>query len=300
MSKHLIVIAGPTAIGKTNIAIQLAKYFNTAIISADSRQCYREMSIGTAKPSKQEQDQVQHYFVDSHSISEDLNAGDYEQLALKYLDIIFEKNDVAVVVGGTGLYLRALCEGIDEMPEINREIEQQINEQYKENGLLWLQEKLKTEDPSFFEDAEQDNPHRLIRALIFKLSTGKSIVEFKTGVKKERAFNIIKIGLELPRAELYQRINQRVLQMMDAGLLKEVEQLLPFQNLKNLQTVGYSELFDYFNGKISLEKAGEKIQQHSRNYAKRQMTWFKKDKEINWFSPVDKEKIISFLEKEIK
>ena len=300
MSKHLIVIAGPTAIGKTNIAIQLAQYFNTAIISADSRQCYREMNIGTAKPSKQEQEQVPHYFVDSHAISEDLNAGDYEQLALKYLDIIFEKNDVAIVVGGTGLYLRALCEGIDEMPEINREMEQQINEQYKENGLLWLQDQLKTEDPSFFEDAEQDNPHRLMRALIFKLSTGKSIVEFKTGVKKERTFNIIKIGLELPRAELYQRINQRVLQMMEAGLLKEVEQLLPFQNLKNLQTVGYSELFDYFNGKISLEKAVEKIQQHSRNYAKRQMTWFKKDKDMNWFSPDDNKKIISFLEKEIK
>lgn len=300
MAKHLIVIAGPTAIGKTTLAIQLAQHFQTAVISADSRQCYKEMTIGTAKPSKQEQNQVPHYFIDSHSISDTLNAGAYEKLALQYCNDLFEKSNFAIAVGGTGLYIKALCEGIDEMPGINSEIEQSIKKQYLQNGLAWLQNQIKQEDVLFFESAEQDNPHRLMRALIFKMSNGKSILEFKTGVKKERHFHIIKIGLELPRAELYERINQRVLQMMKGGLLMEVKQLLPFQDLKNLQTVGYSELFDYLNGHISLEKAIEQIQQHSRNYAKRQMTWFKKDEEFHWFSPLDRENIIHFIENKIK
>jgi len=299
MSKTLIVIAGPTAIGKTALSIQLAQHFNTGIISADSRQCYREMNIGTAKPNREELANAQHYFIDTHSISEEVNAGSYEKLALGYAKEIFSGNDIAIAVGGTGLYIKALCEGIDEMPDVNPEIERSINEQFKEKGLAWLQQKLHDEDPLFFEHAEKNNPHRLLRALVFKLSMGKSITLFKTGIKKERPFNILKIGLELPRTTLYERINLRVMQMMKEGLLEEVKSLLPFKDLKSLQTVGYTELFDFLQGNTTLEKAVGLIQQHTRNYAKRQMTWFKKDRDIHWFLPNDYSGILAYLEKHI-
>lgn len=291
----VIVVAGPTGIGKTALALHLAQYFNTEIISADSRQCYREMTIGTAKPKAEELALVKHHFINSHSIQENLTVFDFEQYALNVLDDLFNKNKVAVVCGGTGLYIRALCEGIDEMPETSDLVFNAVDLELKQKGLAWLQATIAKEDPLFFQTAEKQNPARLIRALAFVRSTGKSITEFKTGQKKKRSFQTIKIALELPRPDLYNRINQRVDNMMDAGLLQEVESLLTCQSLKSLNTVGYSELFSFFNGAISLENAVEKIKQHSRNYAKRQLTWFKKDKGFQWFSPDDKTGVLQFI-----
>lgn len=285
--KTLIVIAGPTAVGKTAAAIQVAQHFGTEIISADSRQCYREMSIGTAKPDAAELAAVRHYFIDSHSISEELNAGDYEQLALGYCEAIFDKHDYAVVCGGTGLYIKALCEGIDDMPQTDRSIEQALQAAFEAQGLAWLQAAVAAEDPVFYAVAEQQNPARLIRALAFKRSTGISITRFRSGQEKQRPFNIIKIGLELPREVLYERINRRVDIMIQQGLWEEAVRLYPQKALKNLQTVGYTEIFECLDGNITREKSIELIKQHSRNYAKRQLTWFRKDKAFQWFAPDD-------------
>ncbi len=274
--RTLHVICGPTAVGKTAFAINLAQQLNTAIISADSRQCYKEMTIGTAKPSKEELQAVKHYFIDEFSVTEHITAADFERLALGYLEEIFAKSNDAVVCGGTGLYIKALCEGLDEMPAVNEDIDREINEAYKQKGIDWLKDEVQKYDPDFFAEAEQENPARLLRALVFKLSTGESIIHYRSGKKKQRDFKIKKTILELPREELYERINKRVDVMMEMGLLKEVESLYPYKNLKNLQTVGYSELFDYLDGNYSLEEAIDKIKQHTRNYAKRQMTWFRK------------------------
>lgn len=284
----MYIIAGPTAVGKTAIAIQLAQRLSTSIISADSRQCYREMTIGTAKPSVEELVAVPHYFINSHSVTEHLSTADFERLALGYLDDIFKTTNSAVVCGGTGLYIKSLCEGIDEMPEVDKNIELQVNEQYQEQGIEWLQQTLQQEDPEFYNTGEIQNPVRLLRALIFKRSTGSSITQYRTGVKKERPFNIVKVALELPREVLYDRINQRVDIMMADGLLKEAEALYDMRHIKNLQTVGYSELFEYMDGNCTLPEAVDKIKQHSRNYAKRQLTWFRKDKEFVWMNPNDK------------
>lgn len=281
------IIAGPTAVGKTAIAIQLAKHLGTAIISADSRQCYREMTIGTAKPTAAELTEIPHYFINSHSVTEHLSTADYEQLALQYLDGIFKYTNTAVVCGGTGLYIKTLCEGIDAMPDVDAAIDQQVNEQYKQQGIGWLQTAIQTEDPAFYNSGEIQNPVRMIRALSFIRSTGESIVNYRKGHKATRPFNIVKIALELPREVLYQRINHRVDIMMQDGLLQEAQQLYEHRHLKNLQTVGYSELFDYLDGKYTLDEAVDKIKQHSRNYAKRQLTWFRKDKEFHWLDAAD-------------
>ena len=289
------MIAGPTAVGKTDVAIQVAQHFDAEILSADSRQCYREMTIGTAKPSFEELSQVKHHFINSHSITEDLNAADYEQLALQYCSEIFKDKNLAVVCGGTGLYIKALCEGIDDMPKTDKAIEKQLQQGFEENGIMWLQEKVAKEDPDFFETAEQQNPSRLIRGLAFKMTTGQSINNFRSGKKKQRPFQIIKIALELPRAELYERINYRVDKMMEAGLLEEATALYPQRQLKNLQTVGYTEIFDFLGGNTDLKLGIELIKQHSRNYAKRQLTWFKKDKEFEWFPPIDAPNILQYI-----
>lgn len=278
----MYVIAGPTAVGKTAIAIQLALRLGTSIISADSRQCYREMTIGTAKPTEDELAQVHHYFINSHSVTEHLTTADFERLALGYLEEIFKTSDSAVVCGGTGLYIKSLCEGIDEMPDVDEAIERKVNELYQLNGIEWLQAAVQQEDPEFYAQGEIQNPVRMIRALSFVRSTGNSILNYRTGAKMARPFNIIKIALDLPREVLYGRINRRVDIMMEQGLLEEVKQLYPQRHLKNLQTVGYSELFDYMDGKYTLEEAVDKIKQHTRNYAKRQLTWFRKDKEFHW------------------
>lgn len=283
----VIVIAGPTAVGKTAVAVALARHLQTAIVSADSRQCYREMTIGTAKPAPEELAAVRHYFMDEFPVDTHITAADYERLALGYLEDIFKTTNTAVVCGGTGLYIKALCEGLDAMPDVNDSIAQEVNSLYITHGIAWLQQAVKTEDPIFYETAEVTNPARLLRALIFRRSTGQSIVDYRTAIRQQRPFRIIKIGLELPREVLYDRINNRVYQMMQAGLAEEVQALYSLRHLKNLHTVGYAELFDYIEGKYGRADAVEKIQQHTRNYAKRQFTWFKKDPDMIWMDARD-------------
>jgi len=300
MKKTVFLISGPTAVGKTSLAIQLAKQFNTDIISADSRQCYKEISIAVAKPSTAELNEVKHHFINSHSIFDNLNAASFEAYALKAAEEIFQLHDIAIMVGGTGLYTKAFCEGMDEIPAVDEIIRNQLQNNYKQSGIEWLQQQIQLHDPLFAKDGEMQNPQRMLRALEVVLSTGKSILQFRKGEKRKRNFKMIKIGLELPREKLYDRINQRVDDMMSAGLLNEAKELYLNKELNALQTVGYRELFDYLDGTISLEKAVELIKQNSRHYAKRQLTWFKRDEEIKWFHPYQIQEIISYLNDQIK
>jgi len=272
-------------VGKTSFAIKLAQHYETKIISADSRQCYKELNIGVARPSTEELNLAHHYFIASHSIHEDVNAGVFEKYALQCVDEIFANNKIAVMVGGTGLYVNAFCNGIDEIPVVPLEVRNNIIENYTAKGMTWLQNEVKTQDLEFWQTAEQQNPQRLMRALEVIEATGKSINSFKRNTQVERPFNIIKIGLELPREQLISNINLRVDKMVEEGLIAEVESLIPHQNLNALQTVGYRELFEYFDGKITKQQAIEKIKISTRQYAKRQMTWFKKDKTIKWLKP---------------
>ena len=278
------IIAGPTAVGKTAVSIALAKKLDTEIISADSRQCFSELSIGVARPSKDELTAVPHYFIADHSVQTDINAGYFEQYALEKADIIFSKKDQLVMVGGTGLYIRSFCEGIDPMPVINPAIREEIIANYTSKGLIWLQSELKHRDPAFWETAEQLNPQRLMRALEVLNATGKSILFFRTAQKKQRPFNMVKIGLEMPKELLTQRINDRVDQMVLDGLIDEVQSVIQYRAKPALQTVGYKEVFDYLDGHISKEEAIQQIKFHTRQYAKRQMTWFKKDPEFRWIN----------------
>ena len=295
--KTCIIIAGPTAVGKTSLAITLAQHFNTAIISADSRQCFRELDIGVAKPSPAQLQEVKHYFINTHAITDDVNAGLFEQYALAAATAIFETHDVAVMVGGTGLYIKAFCEGMDDMPPVASEVRNTILKKYEEGGMAWLQKEIQAADPEYYAGGEIHNPQRLMRALEIKLSTGKSIRSFQQGKKVERPFNIIKVGLDLPREDLYRNINQRVDDMMQQGLEQEVRSLLPFRGLNALQTVGYSELFDCFDGKLSINEAIDTIKKNTRHYAKRQLTWFRKDDAIKWYSPLDSSQIKFYTDK---
>ena len=281
--------------GKTDIAVALAQRLGTSIISADSRQCYREMTIGTAKPPEETLRKVKHYFIDQFPITQTTTAADFETLALGYLDELFATSDHAVVCGGTGLYIKALAEGLDAMPPVDEATAMAVDARYKENGLEWLQEAVKTEDPEFYRQGEIQNPARLLRALSFVRATGESITAYRSGGIKERPFAILKVGLELPREVLYDRINHRVDAMMAQGLLAEVKGLLPYRNNKNLQTVGYAELFDYLEGNCTLPQAIDKIKQHTRNYAKRQLTWFKKDSSTHWLSAADPDVVEKIL-----
>ena len=284
--KTCIIIAGPTASGKTDIAISVAEHYNTGIISADSRQCFKELNIGVAKPSNEQLETVPHHFINSHSITENISAADFEKYALQAVEKIFEHNDVAVMCGGTGLYIKAFCEGLDDIPEAGAEIKNTISENYTASGISWLQNCIQKEDPFFWQKGENQNPHRLMRALEVVRNTGKSVLAYQQKIKKERSFNIIKVGLDVPRDILYERINTRVDKMRQAGLADEVKALTAYQQLNALQTVGYRELFEYFDNKISEKKAFELIKQNTRHYAKRQMTWFKKDPEIQWMEPL--------------
>ena len=277
-------MVGPTAVGKTSFAIALAKALNTEIISADARQCYKEMNIGVARPSADELKTVPHHFIASHSVNENINASFYENWALEKLENLFTRNEAVVMVGGTGLYIKAFCEGLDLIPAIDAEIRENIIAQYEKLGLRWLQKEVSVKDPQYWEKGEQKNPQRLMRALEVMLGTGSSITSFQNKKAVERPFKIVKIGLELPREELYERINARVLTMVEEGLEKEVKRLEAVAHLNALQTVGYSEWKDYFDVKISKEKVIENIQQNTRHYAKRQMTWFKRDPSITWFN----------------
>jgi len=284
-SNTVLVIVGPTAVGKTSLAIQVAKHFGTEIISADSRQCFKELSIGVAKPGEAELQLVHHYFINSHNILEEVNAGSFEQYALSAASAIFEKNKMAVMVGGTGLYIKTFCEGMDAMPKVDDAIREEIATQYKANGIEWLQKELQQKDDEFWQKAEQQNPQRLMRALEILYQTGNSITTYRQQKKAERLFNIIKVGLELPKEELYANINTRVDAMVKEGLVDEVGSLLPYRSLNALQTVGYKELFAYFDGNCSLTEAIDQIKKNTRHYAKRQMTWFKKDAAIQWVHP---------------
>ncbi|HSZ86543.1 MAG TPA: tRNA (adenosine(37)-N6)-dimethylallyltransferase MiaA [Puia sp.] len=286
-NKTAIIILGPTAVGKTAAAIQLAQQLQTKIISADSRQCFTELNIGVAKPTDEELKLIHHYFINSHSIHENVNAAMFEQLALEYTEEIFRENDKLVIVGGTGLYIKAFCEGLDEIPAVDKNIRGQIQKEYAQHGLTWLKEEIKKHDAEFHRAGEILNPQRIMRALEVKLSTGKSILSFHSTQKKQREFNIIKVGLQLAKEGLHRNINTRTEQMMEHGLLHEVEQLQNFKNLNALKTVGYAELFDYLDNKISLSEAIELIKKNTRHYAKRQMTWFKKDDSIQWIFPND-------------
>jgi tRNA dimethylallyltransferase len=274
--KTCIIITGPTASGKTAYAIDLALKFNTQIISADSRQCFKELNIGVAKPSKEQLQKVKHYFINTHSIHEEVNAKIFEEYALRSVDEIFKNNDTAIMVGGTGLYIKAFCEGLDDIPETDEMIREKLNEQYLNESIQWLQNEIKLHDPQYFLKGEMQNPQRMLRALEVKLSTGKSILSFHSQKKIKRDFDIKTILMDLPREQLYNNINARVDEMIREGLVKEAESLFAFRQYNALQTVGYSELFNYLEGKISLANAIEEIKKNTRHYAKRQITWLRK------------------------
>ncbi|MDE3212376.1 MAG: tRNA (adenosine(37)-N6)-dimethylallyltransferase MiaA [Bacteroidota bacterium] len=275
-TKKCIVITGPTASGKTDLAVEIALKHHTEILSADSRQCYKELDIGVARPSADQLSAVSHHFIGSHSIHEEVNSKTFEQYGLQELEAIFREKEVAVVVGGTGLYLKALFQGLDEVPVVDPAIREDLIAHYREKGLQWLQEEIRSNDPLFFSKGEIQNPQRVMRALEVVRSSGISILEFQTGKKLQRDFEVEQIFLDIPREELYQRINRRVDLMMDAGLLAEAEGLYSFRHLNALRTVGYQELFEYMEGRSSLEKAVESIKINTRHYAKRQITWFRK------------------------
>ncbi len=281
---ELIVIGGPTASGKTKAAIQLAQYLGCPILSADSRQFFREMTIGTAKPTAEEIAQAEHYFIDNKSISEDYSAGEFARDALAVLHEVFQNQSHAILVGGSGLYIDALCKGMDDLPSDDG-LRNELNEIHQKQGLAFLRAKLKALDPEYFEHCDNQNPIRVIRALELIQLTGKKMHELWNKNSEDRNFEVRYLVLDWPRDVLYQRINQRVDQMIQDGLVEEAKSLLPFRDKQALQTVGYKELFDYFDGLTDLNTAIEQIKQNSRRYAKRQITWFKRYKNATWLDP---------------
>ncbi|MET0570827.1 MAG: tRNA (adenosine(37)-N6)-dimethylallyltransferase MiaA [Pedobacter agri] len=298
-TKTLIAIVGPTAIGKTALAIQLAQHFNTEILSADSRQFFKEMEIGTAKPDTEELAAATHHFINSHSVTQLFSTGDFEVEALEKLAQIFENNNLAILVGGSGLYVNALLNGLDEMPEIDLAIREKLNKQFEIDGLSAIQQDLARLDPEYFAKVDQQNPQRMIRGLEVVLSTGKKLSSMLSATKKVRPFNVIKIGLNTDRTVLYDRINKRVDQMVSKGLIDEVQSLEKFKELNALKTVGYSEIFDYLDDLTSLEEAISAIKQNTRRFAKRQLTWFRRDEEITWFEPNDDKSVINFIQHQL-
>jgi len=298
--KFLISIVGPTAVGKTSMAIELAKLFNTDIISADSRQFYKELSIGTAKPKQEEQSEAKHHFIDNLSIIEDYNASDFEKDVITFLDEFYKKKDVIILCGGSGMYVDAVLKGFDEeLPTINHQIREDLNLQLKEEGIGSLQNLLLTLDPEFYHTVDLNNSKRLLRAIEVCLVTGKPYSSIRKGKNQKRNFETIKIGLELDRKKLYHRINQRVDSMIQEGLVDEAKSVKKFQEKNALKTVGYRELFSFFKGEYDFEHAIEKIKVNSRRYAKRQLTWFKRDLEIQWYQADKKAEISKYIRKRI-
>jgi tRNA dimethylallyltransferase len=295
--KQLIVIGGPTASGKTALAIRLAQHFSTEILSADSRQFYREMNIGTAKPTEEELSLVKHHFINNLSTHDNYSVGDFEKDAIAVLEKLFETKDVVIMVGGTGLYIKAVCEGLDVFPDTPLTIRQDFEALMAENGLEYLQNLLKEVDFEYFSEVDIDNPKRVIRALSVWKASGQPFSSFRKGERVNRFFTPQYICLDVPRPLLYERINTRVDTMIAEGLVAEAKELHLFKHLNSLQTVGYSELFDYFEGNLSLSEAIDKIKQHTRNYAKRQVTWFRKEDYWQHFNPTDFDKIIVSLER---
>ena len=285
--KKLIVIAGPTAVGKTAVAIKLAQELKTVIISADSRQFYREMSIGTAKPDAVELSLAKHYFIDSHSITENFTVGDFERDALELLNQFFKSHDYIILAGGSGLFIRAITQGFDDLPVAEEAIRTHLNQEFTDKGIEYLQEQLKAADPVYYAQVDLQNPQRLIRALEVFEATGKPFSFYRKAAANARPFDCIKIGLNLPRDILYDRINHRVDIMIKKGLVDEVRSLIPYRHLNTLNTVGYSELFDYFDGKTDMNTAINLIKQNTRRFAKRQLTWFRKDKDTQWMQADD-------------
>ncbi len=293
--KHLLVIMGPTAAGKTGLALRLARHFLTEIVSADSRQIFSEMEIGTAKPTKEELIGARHHFIGSHSIKEDYDAGSFGREARALIDKLLENYSMTILCGGSGLYIKAALEGFDDLPDVTPDIRSRVIDEYREKGLAWLQASVEELDPVYFESVDRKNPQRLMRALEVYKSTGKPFSEFHKKEMKTLPFGVIKIGLELERQELYDSIDRRVEHMIEEGLFEEVERLFPQRHLNALQTVGYQEVFDFMEGKHDREEAIRLIKRNTRHYAKRQLTWFKKDKEIEWFRPEDWDGVVKYI-----
>jgi len=296
----LIVIIGPTAIGKTELCIELAESFNTEIISADSRQIYKELNIGTAKPGKEDLERVPHHFIGTKSIHDYYTAGMFELDVLQLLEDLFNEHNQIIMTGGSGLYINAVCEGIDALPRVDPEIRKKLTEQYEKEGIQSLRHDLKKLDPDYYEMVDLKNPKRLLKALEITVMTGKPYSSFLTRPKKERPFNILKIGLNRDREELYEDINKRVDEMIDKGLTEEAKELYKNKGANALNTVGYKELFEYFDGNITYKRAIELIKRNTRHYAKRQLTWFSKDEEIVWFHPAEKAKIREYIHQYLK
>ncbi|RDV15964.1 tRNA (adenosine(37)-N6)-dimethylallyltransferase MiaA [Pontibacter diazotrophicus] len=298
--KNLVVVVGPTAVGKTDLCVQLAKHYQTEIISADSRQFFREMRIGTAKPTGEEQQGVPHHFVNSHSIAEEYNAGAFEQDVLALLEKLFQQHDVVIMTGGSGLYVRAVLEGMDDMPDADSAVREALTRQYEEEGLQPLLDKLQELDPIYFAQVDKANPQRVIRAVEVCLTSGFPYSSFRRSERQERPFNSIKIGLNRDRSELYQRINQRMDLMLQQGLQEEAKALYPYRAHNALQTVGYKEIFDFLEDKYDWEEAVRLLKRNSRRYAKRQLTWFTKHpEEYAWFEPQQWQEIVAYIDSEM-
>jgi tRNA dimethylallyltransferase len=294
--KYLVVIAGPTGVGKTALAIKLARHFDTKILSVDSRQFYREMSIGTAKPSEKELEEAEHLFINSLSIHDNYSIGDFERDAIAKLEELFKEHHIVFMVGGSGLYINAVLYGVDEFEDVSAETKEKIKKDYEQKGITWLQEQIKELDPDYYNTVDVNNPQRLQRALEVCMESGKPYSSFLSRSRKPREFEPIKILINTDREVLYERINKRVDQMINAGLVDEARKLYPHKHLNALNTVGYKELFAHFDGETPLEEAIELIKQKTRNYAKRQLTWFRNQDTYEEFGPDDTEKIKAFLD----
>ena len=298
-TKHLIVIVGPTGSGKSDLAIEIAERYGAPIISTDSRQFYRGIPIGTAQPDAEQLQRVEHHFIASHDLKQEFNCGAYETEALAKLEELYLKHDVVVAVGGSGLYIKALCEGMDSLPEAELELREELARRLHSEGLESLCEELRQRDPAYYEEVDRNNPARVLRALEVCISTGLPYSSMRTGEKRQRPFNIIKLGIDMERERLYERINRRVDVMMQMGLEQEARAVYHLRTLNSLQTVGYREMFDYFDGTISRDEAIELIKRNSRRYAKRQMTWFRRDEEIKWVDTANKQIIEEYLDSKI-
>jgi len=299
MPKTLIILLGPTGVGKTDLCLKLANYYNAEIISCDSRQIYKEMSIGTAVPDQLTLESIPHHFIRSHSIHDYYNASKFEIEVLERLEILFQKKDIVLMTGGSMMYIDALCKGIDDLPEVDEELRRSLMARMESEGIESLRNELRYYDPVYYNEVDLRNPKRILHALEICLMTGVPYSTLRTNQPKNRPFHIIKLGLNLDREILYNRINQRVEKMFEDGLEQEALNLYPFRYLNSLNTVGYRELFDYFDGKITIEVAKEKIKANSRKYARKQLTWFRRDPEIKWFTPEMKDEIIAYVNRQL-
>lgn len=299
MKKTLLVLLGPTGVGKSQLSVRLAHYFHTEIISSDSRQFYRELSIGTAVPPIADRTNVKHHLIHTHSIHDYYSASHFGEDVLQILEQLFQEKDTVIMTGGSMLYIDAVCHGMDDLPDADHGLRAELTRDFEEKGLEHLRLQLKQLDPDYYSVVDLKNQKRLLHALEVCLVTGKPYSTFRTNPKKERPFRSVKVGLNLDRHELYERINRRVEQMMEEGLEEEARRVYPLRHLNSLNTVGYKELFSWFDGAISKEKAVELIKRNSRRYARRQLTWFRRDEEITWFRPEQEQEMIDFIQNQL-